>query len=96
MEVTHYPVRGRKGGVKVVKNSVKVALQESTEFIKVAFCNVTVRTAIGFAVRDALERESIEFFLGFKEVGIYGVGILRGREEFPTRGSGEENLHVLV
>ena len=73
-----------------------MALQGTAELEEIPFGDMTVSAAVGFAIRDALERESIEFFLRFKEVGIYGVGILRGREEFPTRGSGEENLHVLV
>ena len=76
MEVANHPVRSGEGGVKMVKDPVEVTLEGAAELIEVSLRNVTVRAAIAFAVRDAFEREPIEFFLRFKEVGVNGMGVL--------------------
>ena len=76
MEVANHPIRGGEGGVKMVKNPVEVTLQGAAELEEVPFCNMTVRTAITFAVRDTVEREPVEFLLWFKEVGVNDMRVL--------------------
>ena len=76
MEVAHHPIGSGEGGIKMVKDPVKVTLEGAAKLIEVSLRNVTIRAAIAFAVRDAFEREPIEFFLGLKEVGVYGMGVL--------------------
>ena len=94
MEIADHPVGGVERCIEVIQDPIEMTLQRPAELEEIPFSYVPIGTSCGFTEGYGGKWEAIELLLWLKKIGVYGMGIFRGRKELPTGGSGKEHLHL--